>query len=45
MSMRLRSAIHDAIELRAGAERVARAFAQAGGPTAAADALEGLATA
>lgn len=40
---RLRSAVHHAIELRPGAERIAAAFAAAGGPTAAADALEQLA--
>ena len=41
---RLRTAVHEAIELRPSAERLARAFAEAGGPAAAADALEGLAT-
>lgn len=41
---RLRRAVHRAIELRPGAERIARAFADAGGPAAAADALEELAT-
>lgn len=40
---RLRTAVDDAIELRPGAERLARAFAAAGGSAAAADALEGLA--
>jgi MGT family glycosyltransferase len=39
---RLREAIRRAIELRPGAERIASAFAGAGGATAAADALEGL---
>ena len=38
----LRQAIRDAITLKAGAERIAEAFAAAGGPTAAADALEKL---
>ena len=36
---RLRAAVHRAIGLRAGAQRVAAAFAAAGGPTAAADVL------
>ena len=40
---RLMTAIRAAIELRPGAERIARAFAHAGGPAAAADALEELA--
>ena len=40
---RLRQAVRDAIDLKAGAERIAEAFAAAGGPTAAADALEKLA--
>jgi MGT family glycosyltransferase len=40
---RLLRAVHDAIELRAGAQRIAAAFAAAGGPAAAADALEALA--
>ena len=40
---RLRAAVHDAIVLRPGAERVATAFRAAGGTPAAADALEGLA--
>jgi MGT family glycosyltransferase len=39
---RLRGAVEEAIERRAGAERVAEAFAQAGGADAAASALEGL---
>jgi MGT family glycosyltransferase len=39
---RLRQAVHEAIECRPGAERVARAFASAGGPARAADALEEL---
>src|ERR1700722_5248518 len=39
---RLLKAVEAAIELRPGAERVSRAFAMAGGPTAAADALETL---
>ncbi len=39
---RLREAVHDAIELRPGAQRIAAAFAATGGPTAAADALESL---
>jgi MGT family glycosyltransferase len=38
----LRSAIRDAMTMRAGAERVAAGFAEAGGPAAAADALEAL---
>ena len=40
---RLRTAVDRAIELRPGAERIARAFADAGGSGAAADALERLA--
>jgi MGT family glycosyltransferase len=40
---RLRRAVHDAIVLRPGAERVADAFRAAGGAPAAADALERLA--
>jgi MGT family glycosyltransferase len=40
---RLREAVARAIELRPGAERVAAAFAQAGGERAAADALEQIA--
>jgi MGT family glycosyltransferase len=39
---RLRTAVRDAINLRPGAQRIAAAFAAAGGPTAAADALETL---
>jgi MGT family glycosyltransferase len=39
---RLRTAVRDAIALRPGAERIAQAFAAAGGPTAAADALDAL---
>jgi MGT family glycosyltransferase len=39
---RLRAAVRRAIELRPGAERIAAAFAAAGGPSAAADALEEL---
>ena len=39
----LRTAIHDAMTMRAGAERVAAGFARAGGSSAAADALELLA--
>jgi UDP:flavonoid glycosyltransferase YjiC (YdhE family) len=39
---RLREAVHDAIELRPGAGRIAQAFAAAGGPVAAAGALEDL---
>ena len=39
---RLRSAVREAIGKRAGAERVARAFAAAGGSAAAADAVEEL---
>jgi MGT family glycosyltransferase len=39
---RLRAAVHDAMSKKAGAERVAAAFAAAGGPKAAADALEEL---
>jgi MGT family glycosyltransferase len=42
---RLRDAVHSAITKRAGAERIARAFAAAGGPSAAADAVEELLTA
>ncbi len=38
---RLARAVQSAIELRPGAQRLARAFAAAGGPSAAADALEG----
>ncbi|MDQ3732522.1 MAG: glycosyltransferase [Actinomycetota bacterium] len=41
----LRSAIHQAMNMRAGAERVAAGFARAGGAPAAADALESLLTA
>jgi MGT family glycosyltransferase len=37
---RLRDRVHEAIECRPGAERIARAFAAAGGPEAAADAVE-----
>ena len=37
---RLRSKVREAIECRAGAERVARGFAAAGGASAAADAIE-----
>ena len=40
---RLRAAVHAAMDLRPGAEAVARAFASAGGPARAADALEELA--
>ncbi|HEY5116500.1 MAG TPA: nucleotide disphospho-sugar-binding domain-containing protein [Nakamurella sp.] len=40
---RLRTAVRQAIELRPGAQRIAEAFAAAGGPPAAADALEQLA--
>ena len=39
---RLRAAVREAMKLRPGAERIAAAFAAAGGPTAAADALEQL---
>jgi MGT family glycosyltransferase len=39
---RLRAAVHEAMAKRAGAERVAAAFAAAGGPAAAADAVEEL---
>ena len=39
---RLRAAIMEAMRKRAGAERIASAFAAAGGPGAASDALEGL---
>lgn len=39
---RLRAAVSEAMSKRAGAERVAAAFARAGGPPAAADELEGL---
>lgn len=38
----LRTAIHEAMTMRAGAERVAAGFARAGGAPAAADALESL---
>ena len=40
---RLRAAVRAAMELRPGAQRVARAFASAGGAAEAADALEELA--
>ncbi|MGD9703267.1 MAG: hypothetical protein AB7J47_02600 [Acidimicrobiia bacterium] len=40
---RLRAAVRTAIARRPGAERIESAFASAGGPTAAADALEQLA--
>jgi MGT family glycosyltransferase len=40
--VRLRRAVQDAIARRTGAERVARAFAQAGGASAAADAIDEL---
>ena len=39
---RLRQAVHEAMQLRSGAERVASAFASAGGASGAADALEEL---
>jgi MGT family glycosyltransferase len=39
---RLRDAVRRAIQLRPGAERIAAAFAAAGGPAAAADAVEAL---
>ena len=39
---RLRSTVREAMGKKAGAERIAAAFAAAGGPKAAADALEGL---
>ncbi len=39
---RLLAAVNNAIAMRPGAERVRRAFATAGGPAAAADALEAL---
>jgi MGT family glycosyltransferase len=39
---RLRKAVREAMGKRAGAERIASAFAAAGGPRAAVDALEGL---
>jgi MGT family glycosyltransferase len=39
---RLRAAVHEAIGKRSGAERIARAFAAAGGSSAAADAVEEL---
>lgn len=38
----LRKSVHDAISCRPGAERLAQAFGNAGGPAAAADALEHL---
>lgn len=38
---RLRRAVHRALRARQGAEEIARAFAAAGGPSAAADTLEG----
>jgi MGT family glycosyltransferase len=41
---RLREAVRRAVEMRPGAERVAAAFAAAGGPAAAADGLESLLT-
>jgi UDP:flavonoid glycosyltransferase YjiC (YdhE family) len=37
---RLRRAVNEAIALRPGAERIGAAFAAAGGPAAAADAIE-----
>lgn len=40
---RLLEAVHTAIDLRPGAQRVSNAFAAAGGPPAAADAIEALA--
>jgi hypothetical protein len=40
---RLQKAVHDAMDLKPGADRVAHAFASAGGPAAAGDALEALA--
>lgn len=42
-SDRLRAAVHEAMGKKAGAERIAAAFGKAGGPRAAADALDGLA--
>jgi MGT family glycosyltransferase len=39
---RLTGAVHAAIDRRPGAQRVSRAFADAGGPTAAAEAIEAL---
>jgi MGT family glycosyltransferase len=39
---RLQAAVQEAMSKKAGAERIAAAFAAAGGPKAAADALEGL---
>jgi MGT family glycosyltransferase len=39
---RLAAAVHAAVERRAGAERVSRAFASAGGPAAAAESIEAL---
>ena len=39
---RLRAAVRQAMDRKAGAERIATAFASAGGPRAAADELEGL---
>jgi UDP:flavonoid glycosyltransferase YjiC (YdhE family) len=39
---RLQAAVREAMTKKAGAERIASAFAAAGGPKAAADALEGL---
>ncbi len=39
---RLRSAVREAMSKKAGAERIAGAFARVGGPRAAADALDGL---
>jgi MGT family glycosyltransferase len=41
---RLTAAVREAIGMRAGAQRVSRAYADAGGATAAADAIEALAT-
>lgn len=38
----LRTAIRDAMSMRAGAERIAAGFARAGGAPAAADALESM---
>jgi UDP:flavonoid glycosyltransferase YjiC (YdhE family) len=42
---RLRAAVHTAIAQRPGAERIAQAFANAGGPSAAATAIQELVTA
>jgi UDP:flavonoid glycosyltransferase YjiC (YdhE family) len=37
---RLRAKVHEAIQMRDGAKRIQQAFAEAGGPPVAADAIE-----